>query len=372
MNPETPDGDPQGTASKNFDRRNLLRSGALGAAVLGSTAALSACSFTGGKSLSAAATSGSQASGPISAGGYDHLSGKKIGLVGVNLAGGPGVTVSATGSALAEKYGFTFNALDAQGDYKKASDTIRLWASQDYDAVMIMVIDPSLIQPGLKALNAKKIPSGGVFAGYGPGLTFDSTANEWISGNRIATYLHERLISEGGGSAALISYSPSVAINIRHTAVKTYLDYFKVPIVADVEVVVPGQIPDVKQKVANLLTKYPAGSELKAIFCGWDEIAVAAADAIRQADRDDVFVVSCDGSLNALAAIGAGGPMAATISNDLGLSTDVCIQQFNTIFGGGKPLGASVYFDAPLVTKNNLPPAGQYATGAGLTVFYTP
>jgi ABC-type sugar transport system substrate-binding protein len=107
------------------------------------------------------------------------------------------------------------------------------------------------------------------------------------------------------------------------------------------------------------------------VLGGWDEVGLAASNAIKKANRTDVFSVSIDGNLGTFDAIRAGEPMGATCANDMTTITSVCLDQLSKMVSGGKPLGETIYVDAPFISKHNVPPQGQFPVGAGLTPFYT-
>lgn len=96
----------------------------------------------------------------------------------------------------------------------------------------------------------------------------------------------------------------------------------------------------------------------------------AASQQIKQLGRDDVFTAAMDGNLQSFDAIRAGDPMSATCANDMELITQVCMQQLSTIVAGNEPIATSIYVDSPFISKENVPPSGQFPRGNGLTIFY--
>lgn len=356
-------------ANPLLSRRTTLRAGLFGAAGIVGAGALAACS-TNGPPATVASTAVASGGSEFAAGNYDALAGKKVGMVGINLTSEANNRARVEAIRLGEENGFEVNVVDTQGDYKKASDTLKLWADQGYDAAISNVIDPNLLQEGGAALAAKSIPFAGIFSGSGPNLTFDVTANEWISGCRIGTYIAQRIQSQGGGGIAIINLRSLPPTLIREKAVTAMMDYYNIPILSRHEVKYPGQVPDAKQTTADLLTKYPSGGELKCIWGGWDELGNAASQQIVQLGRDDVFTCAIDGNLQTFDAIREGEPMSATCANEMELITQVCLQQISEVIGGGKALAESIYVDAPMVTKTNCPPPGQFPAGTGLNIYY--
>lgn len=354
-----------------ISRRATLRGGMLGAAGVMGAGLLGACSTGGGGDKASATGATTAAASSAAAGDYKALKGKKVGMIGINLTSEANNRARVEGEKIAKAEGIDFTAVDTQGDYKKASDTLKLWADQDYAAVVSNVVDPNLISEGAAALGAKKIPFGGIFSGNGPNLTFDTTANEWISGCRIGTYIAQRIIAGGGGGLAIIGLKSLPPVLVRELAITAMMDYYKIPILDRHEIKYPGQVPDAKQVTADWLTKYKKGGKLKAIWGGWDELGNAASQQIKQLGRDDVFTAAMDGNLQSFDAIRAGDPMSATCANDMELITQVCMQQLSTVVAGSKAIAESIYVDSPFISKENCPPKGQFPTiGTGLNIYY--
>jgi hypothetical protein len=67
--------------------------------------------------------------------------------------------------------------------------------------------------------------------------------------------------------------------------------------------------------------------------------------------------------------IRANKPFAVTCSGDVEGMADVMYGQMSAILGGAKPLATTLYVDAPMITKRNVPPKGKYPRGAGLTLY---
>ena len=340
-------------------RRTILKGGALvaGASLLSS--------ISGSQFAEAAVT-------PKALSDFSALKGKKIGMFVVDISTPVSTRAAAQGKVLAKKYGFSLEVFNAAGDFNKVNSTLATWATKKLDGVIDVGVDPTPIKNGISKLTDANIPIGGIYAGYssGAGLMWDVTTNEWINYAKVGTYLLDRLGATGGGSVAIINWPQVPVLRIRSAVVNQMLDFYNIEILADEVLAVPGQVVDAKQKVGALLTKYPAGGKLKAIVAGWDEVGQAASQAIKEAGRTDVFVVSSDGNLEALEMIRNGDPFAATCGNDIQGMTTTCFGQLSAVIGGAKPMATSLYVDAPLVTKENLPAKGKYAIGNGLTPFY--
>ncbi|MDR2253114.1 MAG: substrate-binding domain-containing protein [Bifidobacteriaceae bacterium] len=301
----------------------------------------------------------------------DTLAGKSIGHFVIDASTPTAAISTARAMRLAEDHGFNLEVFDAAADYAKLNTTLTTWAAKGLDGIIDTGVDPTPIKAGIADVVAAGIPIGSLDAGYAPGagLTYDVTTNDWLGFAKVVTYLIDRMGDEGGG-IAYINWPQVPALRVRDVQARVMIDFYGLEMLADEIPIVPGQVQDTKQKVASILTKYPRGSGLRAVVAGWDEIGQAASQAIVEAGRDDVFVVSCDGNLEALDMIRQGEPLAATAARNINQMTDICYGQMATLIDGGELLSTTIYVDAPLITAANCPPPGEYATGSGIQSFY--
>jgi ribose transport system substrate-binding protein len=363
-----------------LSRRQVLTGGAglAGAAALAPM--LAACSAPAPSTAASAPAASTAAAAPAdssaapAAGGllqdYSALEGKTVAHFVVDASTPVSARSAARGKELADQYGFTLEMFDSAGDYNKVNSTLSTWVAKGVAGIVDTGVDPTPVKTGIQEVRNANIPIGGIYAGYSPGagLMWDVTTNEWINFAKVLTYMLTRMGDDGGG-VAFVNWPEVPVLRNRTALVDAFLAYYEIPKLADEVPVVPGQVPDVKSKTAALLAKYPAGSDLKCVIAGWDEIGIAAAQAIEEAGRDDVFVVSSDGLLEAFDMIREDKPFAATCCNDIETMTDICYGQLARSVGGGDVFATNIYVDAPLITNANCPPAGEYVKGEGLQSF---
>ena len=355
---------------RSLPRRSFLYGGAGAGAGL----ALAACSVSGG------ATSGTDTPGsavPVGATSFTDadfaaLKGARIGVVGINLQGPTVARSVQIMTDLAAKHEFELQAVSSDFDLARANDTMRVWAENDFSAIIVANIEAVNIGEGLAAATRAGVPVGGFYCGTAPGLAFDVGANEFISGMRCGTYIQQRLAAGGGGKGiVLVGYTPLANLRERELAVRTLADYYGTPILLRHETNADSSVPDVQNTTTDVLTKFPRGGQLGAIFVAWDQGGYAAVSAIETAGRDDVFVVSIDGEQANLDSIRQSGPQGATVVNDMVAVSNVVLTELAKIIGGAAPPKiAQLYVDAPLITSANVPPSG-VPQGTGLTPFYT-
>jgi ABC-type sugar transport system substrate-binding protein len=353
---------------KGLSRRSFFA----GAAGAGAGLALAACSTSGGASAApAAGPASAAASSTFTDADFAPLKGKKIGVVGINLQGPTVARSVQIMTDLSARHGFELQSVSSAFDLARTNDTMRVWSDAAFDAIVVANTEAANISEGLAAAAKAGVPVGGFYCGVAPGLAFDVGANEFISGNRCATYIQQRLAATGGNKGiAIFGYTPLANLRERELSVKTQADYYSIPILLRHEVNADASVPDVQNTTADLLTKYPKGGQLGAVFVGWDQGGFAAVSAIEAAGRDDVFVVSIDGEVANLDSIRQGGRQGATVVNDMVAVSNVVLAQLAAIIGGAEPpKNPQLYVDAPLVTTANIPATG-IPEGTGLTPFF--
>lgn len=357
------------TRAQGVSRRAVLGGLAASAGVIAA-----ACSTSGGRAEGggdAAQSLGDAGETTFSDADYAPLKGARVGVVGINLQGPTVARAVAVMNDLSAKHGFTLEAVSAEFDLLRANDTMRVWADQGLDAIVVANTEVENLGEGLSAAQDKGVPVAGFYCGWAPGMAFDVQSNEWISGNRCATYIRQRLQAVGGSKGiAIFGYTPLSNLRQRELCVKTQADYYGIPVLFRHEVNADSSVPDIQNRTGDLLTKYARDGELGAIFVGWDQGGFAADSALAAAGRGDIFVVSIDGDEANLESIRQGGPQGATVVNDMPTVAQVVLTQLAKIRGGGEPPATKELFvDAPLVTAENIPPRG-IPGGSGLSIYY--
>lgn len=78
----------------------------------------------------------------------------------------------------------------------------------------------------------------------------------------------------------------------------------------------PNQVAEAKTQMEALLKQYGDG-EINAVVASYDSQGVGAAQAIKEAGREGIIIVSADGDQEALESILAGGPFVFTVAQDM-------------------------------------------------------
>jgi len=350
-----------------ISRRGLLKLGGATAGAMAVGGALAACG-SDDKATTAVVVRDSAAAGN-EAGSSDVdlrsiARGKSVGVIVLNAAAvtqGRGVKEL---NRIAKTTGWNIDVFDAANDLNKVPGSINDFVTKGVDVIMPLVVPGVVLGDALKPAEKAGIPVIGVFTGPAPGMKARVEPSEFISEAKIGQYVLERMDFEG--EIALLNWEKIPPLIQRGAQIRTMIKQFPaIRIVEDLTVEVP-QIEDSKAKVSAFLPKH---KNLKAIWCGWDEPAFGSNQALKEAGRDDIFVVGCDGNLETFDAIRNGEPLAATAANDIELMTRIAVRISDDVMAGRQyPVVTTV--DSPFVSRENVPEKGQYAQGV-VTPFWT-
>lgn len=337
-------------------RRGLLRAGGiLASAGLGSSL-LAACTDKGNASPSTVSQSGSASGDTVSL--TSVTKGRTIGLLSLdNSAAAVAVGLKYLDS-MKDTLGWKTHVIDIQGDPTNVPGGVQTFVSQKVDAIWAYALPGTALGTSFQAATAAKIPVVSLASGRFDGVTHLAEFDEWVSASRIALYVVQRMNFEG--ELAMLNFNGLTALQIRGAVMKAVLaQYPDVKLVEDLQVKVPGQTDDANAKTAAILGRHP---NLKAVWCGWSDVALGANVAVKASGRKNVFVTSIDGVPAELDAIRNGDPLAATCCNDQALIMRIGATVTDTILKGGK-LGPSTEQDSPFVDKHNVPGANQQPAG---------
>lgn len=234
------------------------------------------------------------------------------------------------------------------------------------DAIICSMADLQSSAAALETANAAGIPVFSIDSQYTPGVEVDITSNNYVMGAKVSSFLVDYLGGEGNITALTM---------VEHHGVRKRGNVF-------VDVILPEAqgitlldnhnidygnfYADCQKTAEDWMSKY--GDEIDAIWCGWDEPAMAASNAILAAGftRDDIVVTGIDGHADALTAIRNGDPVIATVAQAFSLMGEKAAVIIDDMLCKGKSwdeaIGVqTIYIDAPLLTLYNCPAEGEVA-----------
>ncbi len=201
-------------------------------------------------------------------------------------------------------------------DYAELASRLEDLVTMQMDAIVLVSVDVNEIQTQVQHAIDAEIPVFGVDSGYLAGMQVNATSDNYAMGEMMTTYLFHDLMHDEGTVVAL-THRPHPGVIKRSEAFDALLaDYPGITLLTEQHVDVPNQIENARQITENLCLSYPNKGDITAIWCGWDEAAIGAAQALQDNGREEILVIGVDGNEQAVALIEQGSNLAATVAQD--------------------------------------------------------
>ncbi|SMB95193.1 ribose transport system substrate-binding protein [Thermanaeromonas toyohensis ToBE] len=257
---------------------------------------------------------------------------------------------------LVKEKGGTPVALDSLGQREKMLSDIETLIQQNVDALIVLLGDPTFLEPALKKAKEKNIPWISVAAGFHPLVDLEIDSNDWAMGAKVAAYMAARL----GGKGKIVEIYGDLILptRARAEALRAVLkEYPEIQIVERHAYAWPGFLEDCRKWMETVLQKYPKPGDIQAVFAAFDGAGIGAAQAIEAAGRKEIFVVGIDGDPLAYENMRNKGVFAATAAHDLKGMAEKAVEWAFRMAKGEKPPVKMMFIDSPLITQENVPPA---------------
>ena len=191
-----------------------------------------------------------------------------------------------------EKFGGELTVISSDNDLGKMTTNLDSAVNQKFDGILLDHGDPSALTAGVqKALDA------GIKV-----VAFDSALND-VEGvtnlaqndQKLAEFTLEKLAEEAGGKGNIVKVwvAGFPPMESRQISYAKFLE--KYPEIKEIAAFGDASNPqlDTQNKLEAVLKQYPKG-EITAVWASWDEFAKGAANAIKQAGRDEIKVYGID------------------------------------------------------------------------------
>jgi ribose transport system substrate-binding protein len=263
---------------------------------------------------------------------------------------------------------WNINLSDAKGDPGELVSQMQNAVTANVDAIVVLFGTLTAAHAALETVKSSKIPFFSIDSGWQAPAIADLTTNNYVMGGQYSQYLVDRFLGAGKESAKVAT----IIANFHHGTRKrgkvfeTVLSENSWIQQVDSRVIQYSGFYETTQNTVNdWLTRF--GDELDAIWCPWDEPAMAASEAIvSKGLQDKIFVVGADGHPTALQRMRDGGekwPQKATCAQAFELWGAYCTWLINEIVGKGGDVKKLVpvpivEFPAPLIINGvNVPAA---------------
>jgi len=249
---------------------------------------------------------------------------------------------------LAEDEGWEVTTANPDGAVDKAIGAMQDFVQKDVDLIIVSVIESKSLTAGLKSAQAAGIPVASIAGGGADGVTFDLVVSP-------GTEVPEAMVKNMGGKGRVLAlgYKPGLPCQLREDAFNKTVEGTDITVDRQ-EVLIPGQLESGQKFATTWLAKNPKGSEPLSIWACFDDPAMGAIVAAKQAGRDDVKIYGYDGTPPALKALKE-GQLAATAAPDTSGAAQMLFDATPDVIEGGvdaEPKTEEIPF--PIITPETL------------------
>lgn len=209
----------------------------------------------------------------------------------------------------AHELGYKVTSIDPQGEVDKAVTAIQSLVQKDVDMIVLTVFPSSQLTAGLAAAKNAGIPV--ISLGGGPA---EGVQAAWTSDRLAGQETAKKMMEDTGGKGKLLvlSYTASTPCVNREEAVYEAIAGSELETSKErKEIPVPGQVAAGTEFTQAFLGRNQGSSAGLAIWACWDDPALGAIIAAKQAHRSDVKIYSINGQSAAVKAV-KDGELAAT------------------------------------------------------------
>jgi ribose transport system substrate-binding protein len=257
--------------------------------------------------------------------------------------------------AAAKTNGWDVNVIDTAGDVAAVISRIQDMVTQKVDAIVINV-DPSQIQAGLKAASDAKIPVFGMDSGNDPLLATNVTSNGYSMAAQTASYVADRI--GGAGNIVMFVFDAFPPVHARGiVADAVFSNYPDIKVLQKVTPdVADGGIADSRAKMDAILAANPKPGSIKAVWAAWDQPALGALQSIEAAGRQNegIVIVGMDANPQARAAIAAKGNFEASMAQDFNGIGQATADAVKRVLAGETLKQHVIYVPTKLITAANV------------------
>lgn len=239
--------------------------------------------------------------------------------------------------------------VDTKGDFSQLASRIEDVVSSKTDAIILVSTDPNQVKTQLQAAFDAKIPVFGCDSGYIDGMMVNATSDNYAMGEMMAKYLFEDLMGKKGTVIALTHREhPGVAKRCEAFD-KLIKNYPNIKLITEQNIAVPGPIENSKKVMENLILSNSAKGSITAVWSAWDEPAIGAAQALKDAGRGEVIVTGVDGNSQAVGMIKQGTNLKVTAAQNFNGMTKIVVDDVVNMFAGKQIKKGEKYAPATLI-----------------------
>lgn len=257
---------------------------------------------------------------------------------------------------------------DGEGSPAKVAAMMEDAVAKKVDAIVMGFVEMESIEGALKAVADAGIPLFTVDSGWKAPSICDIASNNYLMGSQMGEYLIQRMLGLGKAEGNIVR----ITANFHHGTRKRgkvfsviLTENEGIKVLDERVITYEGFFETTLNAITDMLTQH--GDNINAVWCPWDEPAMAAAQAILQSGRtvENAFVVGADGHIPAVNRMRdePDYPMVATTSQSFPLWGNMVAYYVEQVVGLKRPLKEVVpvpiiNMPTPLLVKGfNIPGA---------------
>ena len=306
-------------------------------------------------SPSASPSASSAASGDV-----ESLKGKNIALI-MRLNTGTFSAQYVDGvKKQIEKFGGKVTVITSDDKLDVMASNLDAAVNQHYDGILLDHGDDGALKAGVQKAIDANIP----VVAFDSAISNTAVTNVAQNDQKMAEQTLEALAKDAGGKGNIVKiwvagFPPMESRQIAYSAFqKKYPDIKEIAHFGTAD----GPQLDAQTKMEAILKQYPEKGSITAVWAAWDEFAKGAANAIKQAGRDEIKVYGIDLSDEDLAMIqDPSSPWVASAAVDPASIGQVQVRYlYQKIHGDTTP--PTVELDSVYVSRDSLPKDKQVTT----------
>ena len=254
-----------------------------------------------------------------------------------------------------ESRGAVVTVINTNNDFAELAGRIEDVAiSGQTDAIVLVSADPSQIANQLQDAFDAGIPVFGCDSGFIEGMAVNATSDNYQMGELIIRYLFDELMG-GKGTVIALTHRPHPGVVKRCNAFDDIIkEYPEISLITEQHVPAEQPINDAQTIVENLLLANAEKDSITAIWAAWDEPAIGATQALKEAGRDEVIVTGVDGNQQALSLVAEDGNLKATVAQNFEGMATIVVDEMEKLFDGEEIEFGEKYAPATLITLENV------------------
>jgi ABC-type sugar transport system substrate-binding protein len=283
--------------------------------------------------------------------------GVTVGFIATNFSNEATARVANEFERMAKAKGWTAIMLDSAGSVSTQNDQLENLVQKKVQAIVLAHAHPLDVKPALDKAIAAGIPVITVDSGYVDGVVADITADNFVIGAKMSTYLMESL--GGKGNILVFKFEKHYGTRRRGKVFDEELtEYPGVKVLGSYTITSPQTfMDDTRNAMETFATRFKG--QINGVWCAFDALAYVVSDVLKEHGINNVTVVGADGNSQTFKLIKNGG-MTATIAQPFEAMADKAVELVEKIVVNKVPASVAapqktIYMDAPLVDSTNLP-----------------